>query len=146
MAQFSAGMEDQAVRTLEAGVTRFPKDAMHYQALGVVLLRLSETGRATKDRARVLFQKAIEIDPALPEAHYELGTMALAANDVVAAKDHLLIAERSSPADSRVHFALARLYRMQGDTKNADREMQSFFAAKSAEQPGRVAALGKGEQ
>ena len=96
-AQFSAGLEDEAIRTLEKGLVKFPEDATHYQALGVVLLRVSEEGRDTKARARILFEKALRIDNTLPEAHYELGAMALQANDIRSAEDHLLAAERSAP-------------------------------------------------
>jgi Flp pilus assembly protein TadD len=143
-AQFAAGLEDESVRTLEAGLVRFPEDATHYQALGVVLLRMSEEGRDTRARVQSLFQKALRIDNTLPEAHYELGTIALAENDIGLAKDHLLASERSAPNDSRVHFALARLYRMQGEAQASDREMKAFLAAKSDERPQRLAATGAG--
>jgi Flp pilus assembly protein TadD len=141
-AQFAAGLEDESVQTLEAGLVRFPDDATHYQALGVVLVRMSEEGRDTKARVQSLFERALRIDNTLSEAHYELGTMALAENDLGSAKDHLLASERSAPNDSRVHFALARLYRMQGETQASDREMKAFLAAKSDERPQRVAAIG----
>jgi Flp pilus assembly protein TadD len=129
-AQFSAGLEDEAIRTLEKGLVKFPDDATHYQALGVVLLRVSEQGRDTKARAGSMFEKALRIDSALPEAHYELGAMALQANDFRTAEDHLLAAERSAPNDSRIHFALARLYRMQAKPEAADQEMKAFLSAK----------------
>jgi len=129
-AQFSAGLEDEAIRTLEKGLAQFPEDATHYQALGVVLLRVSEAGRDTKTRARSLFEKALRIDNTLPEAHYELGAMALQANDIRSAEDHLLTAERGAPNDRRIHFALARMYRMQGKPDAADQEMKAFLSAK----------------
>jgi Flp pilus assembly protein TadD len=143
-AQFAAGWEDESVRTLEAGLARFPDDVTHYQALGVVLVRMSEGGRDTKARARSLFEKALRIDNTLPEAHYELGTMALTENDIGSAKNHLLASERSAPNDSRVHFALARLYRMQGEAQASDREMRAFLAAKPAERPERAAVIEAG--
>ena len=129
-AQFSAGLEDEAIRTLENGLVKFPEDATHYQALGVVLLRVSEGGRDTKARAQSMFEKALRIDNTLPEAHYELGAIALQANDIRSAEDHLLLAERGAPNDSRIHFALARLYRMQGKREAADQEMKAFLSAK----------------
>jgi Flp pilus assembly protein TadD len=129
-AQFSAGLENEAIQTLERGIAQFPDDATHYQALGVVLLRVAEEGRDTKARAESMFEKALRIDNALPEAHYELGAIALQANDIRTAEDHLLAAERSAPHDSRIHFALARLYRMQGKLEAADQEMKAFRSAK----------------
>ena len=130
MAQFSAGLEQDAIRTLEAGITRFPRDAAHYQALGVVLIRNADENSGMKARARSLFEKALAIDDSLSEAHYQLGAMALDANDSVSAKAHLLASERDAPNDSRVHYALARLYRQQGDTAAAEREMKAFLAIK----------------
>lgn len=129
-AQFSAGLEEEAIRTLEKGLIKFPEDATHYQALGVVLLRVSEAGRDTKTRARSMFEKALRIDNTLPEAHYELGAMALEANDIRSAEDHLLAAERRAPNDSRIHFALARMYRIQGKPEAANQEMKAFLSAK----------------
>jgi len=46
------------------------------------------------------------------------------------AEDHLLAAERSAPNDRRIHFALARMYRMQGKADVADQEMKAFLSAK----------------
>jgi len=129
-AQFSAGLEDEAIRTLERGIAQFPDDATHYQALGVVLLRVGEQGRDTKARAQSMFEKSLRIDNALAEAHYELGAMALQADDIRSAENHLLAAERSAPNDSRIHFALARLYRRQGNAQAADQEMKAFLSAK----------------
>ena len=145
-AQFSAGMENESVRTLEEGLARFPSDANHYQALGVVLTRLSEEGQDTRARAQSLFKKALQIDETLPEAHYELGVAALAAGDPGLAKSHLLAAERSAPNDSRVHFALARLFREEGDAEAAANEMKSFLAAKAAENSRGTSSIGASAQ
>jgi Flp pilus assembly protein TadD len=131
-ALFASGREDEAVRRLESGIIQFPSDPAHYEALAVVLLRMSETGRTTKERARTLFDKALSLDGSLPEAHYELGLLSLEDRRFEAAKEHLLSAERSAPNDSRVHFALARLYRMENRKDDAEREMQAFEAAKAA--------------
>lgn len=133
--QFSAGQQDDSIRTLEAGIARFPRDATHYQALGVVLVQLSEAGRDTKVRARTMFEKALQLNETLEESNYQLGRIELDANEVDAAESHLLAAEHSSPGDSRVHFVLARLYRKRGSAGEAEREMKAFLAAKSAENP-----------
>ena len=131
--QFSAGEEDDSIRTLEAGIARFPRDALHYQALGVVLSELSERGRDTKNRARTMFEKALELDSALEESNYQLGRIELDANEVDSAERHLLAAVKSAPNDSRVHFVVGRLYRKQGKAAEADREMKAFLAAKRTE-------------
>lgn len=137
MAQFSAGSEGDAVRTLEAGLARFPNDANHYQALGVILMRLSGEGSDTRRRAQSLFEKALQLDGTLPEANYEVGRAELAAGHLELAKSRLLTAEHSAPNDSRVHFVLARLYRREGNTDASAKEMKSFLAAKAAEDSSR---------
>ena len=137
--QFSAGLEGDSIRTLEAGIERFPSDATHYQALGVVLLQRSEGGRDTKARARAMFAKALQLNAALEESNYQLGRMELDASEIDSAETHLLVAERSAPQDSRVHFVLARLYRKRGNTELAEREMKAFLAAKAVEDSARAA-------
>ncbi len=131
MAQSAAGMPTEAQRTLEAGIARFPRDAMHYQALGVVLLQLSESGEADPTRARAMFEAALKINPALAESHYQLGNLALQKGDLNAAKEHLQLAEKSAPDDSRIHFAMSRLYRREGNTAAAQQEMAAFQKAKA---------------
>jgi Flp pilus assembly protein TadD len=135
--QYSAGQEDDSLRTLEAGIVRFPQDAMHYQALGVVLLELFEKGRDTKEQARKMFEKALDLDSALSESNYQLGRIELDAGEINAAQRHLLTAEKAAPNDSRVHFVLARLYRKQGNSAGAEREMKAFRAAKTVQGPKR---------
>lgn len=129
-AQFAAGTEAEAVRTLEAGIEKFPEDPAHFQALGVVLLRLSESGEDTAARSREMFERALRLDPTLSEAHYELGMSLLRANNLSAARQHLLSAEASAPNDSRIHFALANLYRKAGQAADSEREMQAFERSK----------------
>jgi Tfp pilus assembly protein PilF len=131
--QFSVGLGDDSIRTLEAGIVRFPDDAIHYQALGVVLLQLSEQGRDTRARARTMFEKALRLNGVLAESNYQLGRIELDSNEMDSAEAHLLAAERTAPLDSRVHFVLARLYRKQGNAERAEHEMKMFLAAKSKE-------------
>jgi Flp pilus assembly protein TadD len=145
-AQFSAGFEDDAVKALEAGLSRFPNDANHYQALGVIYMRLSEEGRDTRARAQELFEKALQLDGTLPETHYELGMAAFAAHNFGSAKDHLLAAERSAPNDSRIHFALARLYRLKNSAEASAKEMKAFLATKAAENSNGMSRIGATER
>ena len=140
-AQFAAGMEADAVRTLEAGIGKFPEDPAHFQALGVVLLRLSESGQDTAARSREMFEKALRLDQTLPEAQYEVGMSLFRANNLSAAKEHLLLAEASAPNDSRIHFALSKLYRREGQTADSEREMRAFERSKTEGNDRAVARL-----
>jgi tetratricopeptide (TPR) repeat protein len=142
IAQSAAGMLTEAVQTLEAGTRRYPKDALHFQALGGVLTKLSDAGSGDLAKAKRLFESALAIDPTLAESHYQLGNFALQEGDLDGASTHLLEAERSASNESRIHFALARLYRRKGQSADAEREVAEFQKAKAAEQPDRVSALG----
>jgi tetratricopeptide (TPR) repeat protein len=51
MAQSNAGLTKEAEATFVAGLKKFPKDAMHRQAYGVLLARLSESGAVPPARA-----------------------------------------------------------------------------------------------
>jgi protein O-GlcNAc transferase len=126
MAQSAAGMNKDAVATLESNVKRFPDNALIFQTLGVVLLQAAEP-----ERAAAMFDAALKIDGVLAESHLQLGNMALDKRDLTRAGQHLLAAEAAAPQDSRIHFALARWYRRTGDTEAASREMKAFEVAKT---------------
>jgi Flp pilus assembly protein TadD len=135
VAESAAGMEEEARRTLEGGIARFPQDPVLYQALGVVLVKLAESGRGDMTAAARMFEAALKRDPRLPEPHYQLGNLALAKGDLAGALEHLQAAAERNPADSRIHFALARVYRRSGNQTEAARETELFRRAKEAEQP-----------
>ena len=81
IAQTMAGLLPQAVKTLEAGIRKWPGDAVHYQAFGVLLLRMAEEGSDTEAQGVQMLVKALELNPALSEAHYQLGNLALKHGD-----------------------------------------------------------------
>ena len=79
IAQTMAGLLPEAVKTLEAGIRKWPDDAVHYQAFGVLLLRMADEGSDTEAQGVQMLAKALELQPALSEAHYQLGNLALEA-------------------------------------------------------------------
>jgi tetratricopeptide (TPR) repeat protein len=133
IAQTMAGMLPQAVQTLEAGIRRWPSDAAHYQAYGVLLLRMAEEGAATDKRGIEMLRKALTIDPSLAEAHYQLGNVALARGDASGAIEQLLIALRNGDDASKVHFALSRAYRAAGMKEESDKHAAIFHEQKRVE-------------
>ena len=89
-AQFAAGMSKDAAVNFEAGIRRFPKDARIKAQYAVALLRQSETGDATAEtRAEQLLRSALALDPSLPDAHYQLGNLALKKGLTTEAQQHL---------------------------------------------------------
>jgi tetratricopeptide (TPR) repeat protein len=135
VAQSSAGLVKDAEVTLTAGLERFPKDAIHRQAYGVLLAKMAESGSATVDRAVELLRQALAIDPSLAEAHYQLGAIALAGEDAAAALQEFEAAARNGLDDSRLHYGMARALRRLGRQQEAALQMDKFRERKQAEAP-----------
>lgn len=134
VAQSAAGMNREAEITFQAGLKKFPKDAMHRQAYGVLLAKLAESEAADSGRAVEMLESALKLDPSLAEAHYQLGSLALARGDAAAAADHFSAASKNGLDDSRLHYATARALRRLGKDAEATAHMDLFRQRKQAEQ------------
>jgi Tfp pilus assembly protein PilF len=131
--QFAAG-RSEAAANFEAGISRFPKDARFKAQYAVALLRQSETGDPLAEaRARQLLRSALALDPLLPEAHYQLGNLALKNGLMTEAQQHLEQAVKLDTRNGQAHFALARLYRRLGRKEESGREMDLYESLKGAE-------------
>lgn len=136
IAQSSAGLAKEAQETLEAGLLRFPADAMHRQALGVLFAKLAEAGdSAAAARARTMLESALALNPQLAEAHYQLGSLALALGYVTEALTRFDAAAQYGLDDSRLHYSAARALRRAGRASEAGVRLELFRARKAAEQP-----------
>ena len=133
VAQSSAGLVKEAEATFEAGLKKFPKDAMHRQAYGVLLARMAESGEAPAGRAVKMLGSALALDPSLAEAHYQLGSLVLAGNDAASATVHFEAAARNGLDDSRLHYSMARALRRLGKTDESARHMELFRQRKQSE-------------
>jgi tetratricopeptide (TPR) repeat protein len=101
-----------------------PGNAEAAYRLGEALL---EQGKAHDARAELL--RADRLMPDMPETLYSLGKTASLEGDSAAAEKSwtkLLSIEKQSPLAAQAHFGLAGLYRKQGKTDEAKREMQDF--------------------
>jgi Flp pilus assembly protein TadD len=136
IAQSSAGLSRDAQATFEAGLQAFPADAMHRQAYGVLLVKMAEAGEAPAQRAAAMLEAALELNPKLAEAHYQLGNLALARGDAAAAISHFDAAQTNGLDDSRLHYAAARALRRAGRDVEADRRLELFRVRKAAEEKG----------
>jgi tetratricopeptide (TPR) repeat protein len=131
LAEWRAGDKQRAAAGFEKVITRFPRDAEARQVYGTLLL---EDGSAEgKARAAVLYKQAIAIDKSAVEALYNLGNLALADGDLKQAADYLEKAIQSDASQSRLHFALSRVYRRMGRASDAENEMQTYQKLKQAE-------------
>jgi tetratricopeptide (TPR) repeat protein len=101
-----------------------PGNAEAAYRLGEALL---EQGKAHEARVELL--RADHLMPEMPETLYSLGKAASLDGDAVAAEKawtKLISIEKQSSLAAQAHFGLAALYRKQGKTADAQREMQEF--------------------
>ena len=101
-----------------------PGNAEAAYRLGEALL---EEGKVHEARAELL--RANSLLPDMPETLYALGKSASLENDAVEAEKEwtrLLAIEKGTALAAQAHFGLAGLYRKQGKTEAAQREMQEF--------------------
>lgn len=127
IAQTQAGLDRNAAATFEAGLARFPQDAMHRQAYGVLMVKRAEAGDAqAATRAASLFEEALAMDGRLAEPHYQLGSLALARGDAAMAVTQFEAAARKGLDDARLHYALARALRRVGREAEAESHLRLF--------------------
>jgi len=133
-AQFASGLSKDASTSFETGIKKFPKDARFKTQYAVMLLKQSETGDATAEtRAEQFLRSALLLDPSLPEAHYQLGNLALQKGRIAEAQQHLEQAIKLDAHSGPAHFALARVYRRLGRQQEAAHEMELYESLKSAD-------------
>ncbi len=126
----AAGQWPQAEEEFSAEAKLQPGDAETAYRLGSAYL---ETGK-TREAVREL-QRADQLRPAMPETLYALGKALAASGDANGAErawKSLLATEKQGELAAQAHFGLAGLYRKQGKTAEAAREMQEFQRLRSA--------------
>jgi len=133
IAQTNAGLTAKAVVTFQDGLRRFPRDATHRQAYGVLLVKLFETGKASAaSEATAMLESALAIDSSLAEPHYQLGALALERGDAHGAEARFATAASLGLDDTRLHYAWARTLRRLDRAAEADAHLQLFRLRKAA--------------
>jgi tetratricopeptide (TPR) repeat protein len=144
VAQWGAGLTEEAMATFEHGLKLFPKDPEHLKEYARVLQKKAEQGdRAAELRAISLLKTAISLDDSQPEPFYQLGSLALAKGNAQEAVELLKRAADLDPKGGKVHFALSRAYRRLGRREDADKEFQLYQSLKD-EQEVSLSGDGKG--
>lgn len=94
-------------------------------------------------------QRAVELQPSSPLAHYLVGKAQLKLGNLRAAVSELERAVELKPEDAKPHFLLARAYDQLGDKKRAEKERQTLAKLKQGTRGPGVAtgtpALGREE-
>jgi Tetratricopeptide repeat. len=84
--------------------------------------------------AERLLNKAVELEPNSPEAHYLLGQLALAQGKSAKAEDELKKSIARDPNRSEAHFALSSLCRRLNRKDQAAKEFAEFQRLKRTEE------------
>jgi tetratricopeptide (TPR) repeat protein len=108
-----------------------PGNAEAAYRLGDALLHEGKTREA-----RSALDRANKLQPHMPETLYSLGKAESLEGDTAAAEKswlELLSMENEGELAAQTHFALAGIYRKQGKTADADREMKEFQRQRSAQ-------------
>ena len=127
VAQWGAGLREEALATFEHGLQQFPKDPALLQEFARVLSKMAEQGdREAEIRAISLLKTAISADDSYPEPFYQLGSLALAKGNTQEAVELLKRAAELDPKEGKVHFALSKAYRRLKRQEDADKEFQLY--------------------
>ena len=133
-AQLDIGKADEAETTLKTAIERLPREGALYQAYGTMLLwGDARSNSEVEARAAQLLQKAEALDPTLPDAHYELGKLALRDGNMREALRQLETAVKLDPHSAKNHYGLAQVYRKLDRSAEAAREAQIFQQIKAKE-------------
>jgi tetratricopeptide (TPR) repeat protein len=132
-AQWRAGMRKDAVAAFEQSLRQFPRDAQTCQVYGMLLL--GNGSPENKPRAVELLERAVALDEKAVEPRYQLANLALADGRPEQALPLLEKAIQLDAKDSRLHFALSRVYRRLGRSAEAERESETYQKLKAAEGP-----------
>jgi Flp pilus assembly protein TadD len=121
------------VADFEQTMRQFPRDSRTRVEFGTLLLE--DGSPETRGRAVELLKQAIVTDDSSVEARYQLANIELADGKLQPALEFLQRAIKLEPNDSRLHFAISRVYRRLGRNSDAEKEMASYQELKAAEHP-----------
>src|SRR6266852_3810343 len=121
-------LSKSAIDTL---IAAYPDSARAHQALGENYFVLRQMPQAEKEfqEAREQLERSDALKPNMPETLYSLGKAASLDGDAGLAEKSwtkLLEIERDTSLSAQAHFALATLYRKQGNTVKARQQMQEY--------------------
>lgn len=131
-AEWGAGMRAEAQSGFETLIRQHPRDAAVYETYAALLLD-STPDEATESRAGGLLKTAVSLDATRAESHFRLGNLALKNEATAEALQQLETAARLAPRESKIQFALARLYRRLDRPNDAASAMRRYEELKAAE-------------
>jgi tetratricopeptide (TPR) repeat protein len=118
---------NQAVVVLESATQAQPQNAMLWTNLGAAYLgRLETSGPKQQEKAIAAYERALQIDPLVPNVHYHLGLIYKERGSLKRAAAHFQRASEINPADKDARYWLQRidelLMEAYGQSSEADNE------------------------
>lgn len=129
----------RAVKVLEAATQHSPDNAMLWMNLGAAYLgRLKTAGPKQQKQAIFAYEKALQVDPEIPNAHYHLGLIHKERGKLNQASAHFQRALEVNPADKDARYWLDQLGRIMAEqqsqrSQGEDGENQSEHPAENTD-------------
>ena len=125
-AMVMAGKWNKAERFLEKAVEKYPDNALLWLNLAAAILgHLHISPRSRQDKAIAAYERAIELNPAAPNAHYNVGLIHAERKDWEQAIKWFETAVRVNPRDKDARLWLERARRAYADQQDASSGQES---------------------
>ena len=114
---------DYGLSLLNKGLELAGENAVIYAGIGAGYMQYVNNGFEAEEnmiRAEEFLEKALNLDPEIPEAHFTLGMLVVfKEGDAHSAIDHIKRAHTGKPEDPDIMFWLALLYALAGQNEAA---------------------------
>ncbi len=128
---------NRAVKLLEEAVARHPDNALLWSNLAAAYLgRLETAGPRQQERAIRAYEKALQVDPNVPNVHYHLGLIYKERGDLKRASAHFQRALEVNPQDRDARYWLRRLGRILAEAYGTSGEEPGSADASPERSPG----------
>jgi tetratricopeptide (TPR) repeat protein len=135
LTQWNMDRTEDAAKSFEEGVRKFPNDAFFLLKYALFLLNApGERDAQAEAKIKDLLRRSNELDGTDAETHYQLGNLALKENNYDEALRELQMSTRLDPEVAKVHLLLARVYRRAGHEEEAVKETQLHRKLKEKEE------------
>jgi len=126
MIDVSPELTDELAKRLARFVQMYPDNAAanYYYALSVRSQMMAGTGINEAGEVEARLRKAVTLDPAMADAHYQLGLLYQDEKQADKAIREFEIVIKIRPAFKPAHYHLARLYAAEGRQELAGKEFQ----------------------